>query len=250
MVSASGVLAAAGPPCPAAPPRHRPVALPPCPTHQPPSHTHAPSQPRHPQVAGETVSLMVPCADMANHVLAPNAAYQFVPEADAFQLTALRVRDHLARGDCLATVLAATGWFCHPGKAAAGHGARVAATLAPLHGSTQGAGSACWRRGKRARAAAAARHQPHTRSAAALEAQQALFNRLLNEVPGCPAPPLPAGRLHGRRGLHQLRRHAQGQRSDDARLRLCHPWQRQRPRTLLGRWVPGGGLRSSRGKAG
>ncbi|KAL4459118.1 hypothetical protein ABPG75_013983 [Micractinium tetrahymenae] len=41
-------------------------------------------------VDGETVSLMVPCADMANHVLAPNAAYQFVPEADAFQLTALQ----------------------------------------------------------------------------------------------------------------------------------------------------------------
>lgn len=44
------------------------------------------------QVAGETVSLMVPCCDMANHVLSPNAGYRFVPEADAFQLQALQVR--------------------------------------------------------------------------------------------------------------------------------------------------------------
>lgn len=44
------------------------------------------------QVAGETVSLMVPCCDMANHVLSPNAGYRYVPEADAFQLQALQVR--------------------------------------------------------------------------------------------------------------------------------------------------------------
>ena len=37
-------------------------------------------------------SLMVPCADMANHVLSPNAGYRFVSEADAFQLQALQVR--------------------------------------------------------------------------------------------------------------------------------------------------------------
>lgn len=43
------------------------------------------------QIAGETVSLVVPCADMANHVLSPNAGYRFVPEADAFQLHALQV---------------------------------------------------------------------------------------------------------------------------------------------------------------
>lgn len=44
------------------------------------------------QIDGEAVSLLVPCADMANHVLNPNASYQFVPEADAFQLRALSVR--------------------------------------------------------------------------------------------------------------------------------------------------------------
>jgi hypothetical protein len=43
------------------------------------------------QVAGEVVSLMVPACDMANHVLAPNAGYQFVAAADAFQLRALQV---------------------------------------------------------------------------------------------------------------------------------------------------------------
>jgi hypothetical protein len=43
------------------------------------------------QVEGETVSLMVPCADMANHVASPNAGYAFEAAADAFQLTALRV---------------------------------------------------------------------------------------------------------------------------------------------------------------
>ncbi len=52
--------------------------------------TPPPAQPC--QVAGETVSLMVPCADMANHVLVPNAGYRFVPEADAFQLQALQVK--------------------------------------------------------------------------------------------------------------------------------------------------------------
>ncbi|PRW59741.1 acyl-coenzyme A oxidase peroxisomal isoform B [Chlorella sorokiniana] len=41
-------------------------------------------------VDGETVSLVVPCADMANHVLSPNAGYRFVAEADAFQLQALQ----------------------------------------------------------------------------------------------------------------------------------------------------------------
>ncbi|EFN53459.1 hypothetical protein CHLNCDRAFT_136721 [Chlorella variabilis] len=46
-------------------------------------------------VEGETVSLMVPCADMANHALAPNASYQFVAPADAFQLQALQ---DIARG--------------------------------------------------------------------------------------------------------------------------------------------------------
>lgn len=40
---------------------------------------------------------MVPCADMANHVLSPNAAYQFVPEDDAFQLAALQARGGPAR---------------------------------------------------------------------------------------------------------------------------------------------------------
>lgn len=36
--------------------------------------------------------MMVPCADMANHVLTPNAGYAFSAAADAFQLAALKVR--------------------------------------------------------------------------------------------------------------------------------------------------------------
>ena len=44
------------------------------------------------QVEGEAVSLLVSCADMANHsALAPNAAYQYCAAADAFQLRALQV---------------------------------------------------------------------------------------------------------------------------------------------------------------
>jgi hypothetical protein len=44
---------------------------------------------------------MVPACDMANHVLAPNAGYQFVAAADAFQLRALQVR---------------WGWPCQAGR--------------------------------------------------------------------------------------------------------------------------------------
>lgn len=53
------------------------------------------------QIAGETVSLVVPCADMANHVLRPNASYAFSPEEDAFVLRALRVRAVCAVHDVL-----------------------------------------------------------------------------------------------------------------------------------------------------
>lgn len=35
---------------------------------------------RIPQVGGEAVSLLVPCADMANHLLPPNASYRLQPE--------------------------------------------------------------------------------------------------------------------------------------------------------------------------
>lgn len=43
------------------------------------------------QVDGEVVSLVVPCADMANHLAVPNAGYAFSAERDCFELTSLRV---------------------------------------------------------------------------------------------------------------------------------------------------------------
>lgn len=44
------------------------------------------------QVGAEVVSLVVPCADMANHQNIPNAAYAYSAARDAFELTALQVR--------------------------------------------------------------------------------------------------------------------------------------------------------------
>jgi hypothetical protein len=44
-------------------------------------------------VNGETVSLLVPLADMANHSLSPNAAYRFNVEQDAFEISALQVEN-------------------------------------------------------------------------------------------------------------------------------------------------------------
>ena len=46
------------------------------------------------QVAGEVVSMVVPCADMANHLNDPNAAYVYNPRTDCFELVSLRVRVH------------------------------------------------------------------------------------------------------------------------------------------------------------
>lgn len=66
------------------------------------------------QVDGETVSLMVPCADMANHVMSPNAGYAFDASVDAFRLTALRV---------------GWAWVC----------GRVGLQIAPLLGKAGGA---------------------------------------------------------------------------------------------------------------
>ena len=45
-----------------------------------------------PQVEGEALSLVVPCADMANHSNAPNAAYRLDPRDGCFRLVAARVR--------------------------------------------------------------------------------------------------------------------------------------------------------------
>ncbi|GAB4817745.1 hypothetical protein N2152v2_004791 [Parachlorella kessleri] len=42
------------------------------------------------KVAGEVVSMVVPCADMANHLNDPNAAYVFNPRTDCFELVSLR----------------------------------------------------------------------------------------------------------------------------------------------------------------
>ena len=46
------------------------------------------------QVAGEVVSMVVPCADMANHLNDPNAAYVYNPRTDCFELVSLRLRVH------------------------------------------------------------------------------------------------------------------------------------------------------------
>ncbi|KAI8471285.1 MAG: hypothetical protein J3K34DRAFT_392961 [Monoraphidium minutum] len=42
------------------------------------------------EAAGEAVSLVVPCADMANHSCSPNAAYQLDDDAGCFRLVAAR----------------------------------------------------------------------------------------------------------------------------------------------------------------
>ena len=68
-----------------------------------------------PQIDGETVSLVVPCADMANHVLRPSASYAFSPEEDAFVLRALRVR---AVPCCAMLCCAAPLWGAPQGWAA------------------------------------------------------------------------------------------------------------------------------------
>ena len=49
-----------------------------------------PTKSIHPQADGETLSLLVPCADMANHDSQPNARWCFV--GGVFRLVALRVR--------------------------------------------------------------------------------------------------------------------------------------------------------------
>jgi len=55
-------------------------------------HQHQlPSQPSLTQVAGEALSLVVPCADMANHSMQPNAGYQLNAESGCFQLIAVKV---------------------------------------------------------------------------------------------------------------------------------------------------------------
>ena len=46
----------------------------------------------HTQVDGEALSLVVPCADMANHSMAPNAGYRLDADAGCFELIAARVR--------------------------------------------------------------------------------------------------------------------------------------------------------------
>lgn len=66
------------------------------------------------QVDGEVVSLVVPCADMANHQNAPNAAYAFSTQRDCFELTALRVSARFLWGTaCLAVRLLGrlAGWL-------------------------------------------------------------------------------------------------------------------------------------------
>jgi hypothetical protein len=47
-------------------------------------------------IDGEAVSLMVPCADMANHAVQPRAEYRFEAAMDAFQLVALQ---HVPMGE-------------------------------------------------------------------------------------------------------------------------------------------------------
>lgn len=44
------------------------------------------------QAGGHALSLVVPCADMANHSDAPNAEYRLDADAGCFQLFATRVR--------------------------------------------------------------------------------------------------------------------------------------------------------------
>lgn len=43
------------------------------------------------QVGEDVLSVLGPCADMANHAQQPNAAFWFSPRAAAFQLLALEV---------------------------------------------------------------------------------------------------------------------------------------------------------------
>jgi hypothetical protein len=44
------------------------------------------------QVGREALSLMVPCADMANHGMQPNAAYRLEPDSQTFTITTTEVR--------------------------------------------------------------------------------------------------------------------------------------------------------------
>jgi hypothetical protein len=54
------------------------------------------------QVGREALSLMVPCADMANHSMQPNAAYMLEPDSQTFSITATEVRQQqTAAAHCL-----------------------------------------------------------------------------------------------------------------------------------------------------
>ena len=44
------------------------------------------------QIGREAVSLMVPCADMANHSMTPNAGYRLDPETQTFNIATTQVR--------------------------------------------------------------------------------------------------------------------------------------------------------------